>query len=287
MKKQALLYVNLAVVLFGLAGLFAKWIGLPALYITFGRVFFSSLTLGIWLLVKKQSIRTKNGRDRALLILSGAVLALHWWSFLYSIQLSTVAVGTITFASFPMFVILLEAVIRRKRPSAWEISAAVLILAGVLITVPEFSFENSLVPGILTGMVSSAAYAVLTLMNRHFSDKYSASVIAFYEQASAAVLLVPFLFSGPVISGFSGKDAALTVLLGVFMTAAAHTLFINGLKGVSAGLAGIISSLESVYAILFALIFLKEVPSLREAAGAVIILGTVILVQIIRDRKES
>ena len=45
MNKRSLIYLNIAVLLFGLAGLFAKWIDLPSLGITFGRVFFSSLSL--------------------------------------------------------------------------------------------------------------------------------------------------------------------------------------------------------------------------------------------------
>ncbi len=55
MKKQAFLCVNLAVLLFGLAGLFAKWIQLPAICITFGRVFFSSISLGIFMRIRRQS----------------------------------------------------------------------------------------------------------------------------------------------------------------------------------------------------------------------------------------
>ena len=57
MNKRSLIYLNIAVLLFGLAGLFAKWIDLPSLGITFGRVFFSSLSLGIFMLVTRQSFR--------------------------------------------------------------------------------------------------------------------------------------------------------------------------------------------------------------------------------------
>lgn len=46
MKGRALIQVNLAVFLFGTAGLFAKWLDLPAIAITLGRVVFSSLVLG-------------------------------------------------------------------------------------------------------------------------------------------------------------------------------------------------------------------------------------------------
>ena len=48
MRRQGLFTVNIAVLLFGLAGLFAKWIHLPAIGITFGRVLFSSMALGVF-----------------------------------------------------------------------------------------------------------------------------------------------------------------------------------------------------------------------------------------------
>ena len=62
--------------LFGLAGLFAKWIHLPAIGITFGRVLFSSLALGIYLLAGKQSFRLASRRDLLFLLCAGAVLAI-------------------------------------------------------------------------------------------------------------------------------------------------------------------------------------------------------------------
>ena len=101
MKKRAILSVNTAVLLFGLVGLFAKWNNLPAICITFGRVFFSSIALGLYLLIRRQSIRVA-GKDAVLLLFAGVILAFHWWAFLGSIQLSTVAVGTLTFSAFPL-----------------------------------------------------------------------------------------------------------------------------------------------------------------------------------------
>ena len=71
MNKRSLIYLNIAVLLFGLAGLFAKWIDLPSLGITFGRVFFSSLSLGIFMLVTRQSFRIETKRDVKLFICSG------------------------------------------------------------------------------------------------------------------------------------------------------------------------------------------------------------------------
>ena len=277
MKKRAIVPVNIAVLLFGMAGLFAKWIGLPALLITFGRVFFSSVTLGLFMLARRQSFRVGK-REAALLVFAGAVLALHWWSFLESIQLSTVAVGTITFSAFPLFVTLIEPLILRRRPEKRNIAAAVMILIGVLITIPEFSFGNRMFLGIAVGLGSALCYAVLTLVNRQMSGAVGSTVTAFYEQATAAVVLLPFAVSMRVRP--SVTDLALLVFLGVVTTALAHTLFITGLRSMPAQTAGLFSSLETVYSIVFAWLLLGEIPTIREVIGAVIIVGTVVVSQL-------
>ncbi|MBQ6508580.1 MAG: DMT family transporter [Flexilinea sp.] len=284
MKKRAFISVNFAVLLFGLAGLFAKWIRLPALTITFGRVLFSSLALGLFMLFRKQSFRISNRKDLLLLAGAGVILAIHWWSFLAAIQLSTVAIGTITFSAFPLFVTFLEPLVFRQKLKPRNVILAVVILIGVFITIPEFSFENKTFTGILVGLVSALTYAVLTLLNKIFAGKYSSTLTAFYEQVTAAIVLFPLVMRA---GGFhpAGTDLALLLFLGIVTTALAHTLFISGLKELPAQLAGICSSMETVYGILFALLFLGEVPSLREVIGAVIIIGAVIAAQLGQERE--
>ena len=277
-KKRALAAVNIAVLLFGLAGLFAKWIALNALAIAFGRVLFSSLALGIFRLAGRRSFRV-SGRELGRLIAAGAVLALHWWAFLTSVQLSTVAVGTLTFAAFPLFVTLLEPLVFRQKPSKRSILAALVILLGVIVTVPAFSFEDRMFRGILIGLLSALAYAVLTVMNKGFASRLDGALTAFYEQASAALLLLPPVLATGCFRP-SLPDLGLLLLLGVVTTALAHTLFISILKALPARTAGLCSALETVYGVLFALLLLGEVPSLREALGCVIILGAVLASQL-------
>ena len=278
MKKRAFFSVNIAVLLFGLAGLFAKWIHLPAIGITFGRVLFSSMALGVFNLVRKQSFRIADRKDLLFLLCAGAVLALHWWSFLESIQLSTVAIGTITFSSFPLFVTFLEPLVYHQKLERRNVIIALVILAGVLITIPEFSFENRVFLGILTGMISALAYSVLTIMNKGFAKKYSSTVTAFYEQTTAAVVLLPFVINAKIQPSL--HDFALLLFLGVVTTALAHTLFISSLKAIPAQLAGVCSSMETVYGILFAFLLLGEIPTIREIMGAIVIVGAVVIAQI-------
>ena len=281
MRRRAVFSVNTAVLLFGLAGLFAKWIHLPAIGITFGRVLFSSVALGVFILIRKQSFQIASKRDLLFLLSAGAILAFHWWSFLRSIQLSSVAIGTIIFSSFPLFVTFLEPLLFRRKLKMRNIIIAVIVLIGVLITIPEFSLENRMFIGILIGMASAFAYAILTIINKRMAEKYGGTLTAFYEQATAAVVLLPFILGAKIRPSI--PDIALLLFLGVITTALAHTLFISSLKALPAQLAGICSSMETVYGILFAMILLGEIPAIREIIGAVVIVAAVIFAQMRAD----
>jgi drug/metabolite transporter (DMT)-like permease len=85
----------------------------------------------------------------------------------------------------------------------------------------------------------------------------------------------------------SGRTLGLLAALGVFCTAAAHSLFIDGLKRVTARTASIISSLEPVYGILLAFAFLNEVPSGRTVSGGAVILAATLVVTARAGRRPA
>ncbi|MGN0405502.1 MAG: DMT family transporter [Bariatricus sp.] len=271
--NKGLLSVHLAVLLFGVVGIFAKLVDLPAVIIVLGRVFFSALFLCGFLLVRRQRIRLEKREDYLWMIAAGVILAIHWSSFMQAIQSSTVAVGTLTFSTFPLFVTFMEPYVFHEKLKVSDVVCAVVMLAGVFLIVPEFTLQNTMTRGVLWGLLSAVTYAVLSLMNRRFSGSYQAAVVSFYEQATAAVVLFPtLLILKPQITM---KDVGVLMILGVVFTAVAHSLFINGLRTVRVQTAGIISGLESVYGIASAFLFLGEIPGFREIAGGVLILAVV------------
>lgn len=282
--QKSLFSVHIAVMLFGLSGLFAKMVDLPSIIITFGRVFFSSLFLFLLLKIKRENIRLKCGKDYAALFVSGIILAVHWSTFLLSIQLSTVAVGTLTFSTFPLFVTFLEPYLFHEKLKLSNVASALVMLFGVICIVPEFKFGNEMTQGILWGMVCSFSYALLSLWNRRFAGDYPGSVISLYEQGAAAIVLLPALFI--IKPQVKPLDIGGLVLYGVVCTAIAHSMFIEGLKHIKVQTAGIISSLESVYGIMAATIFLHEFPSAREIIGGGIILGVVFYTTFVSVKKE-
>ena len=269
--NKNILYLHIAVMLFGLAGVVAQFVEVSAVMVALGRVVCSSALLLVIALVKKDRLRLDSKKDVFLIILTGAVMAAHWTTFFQSIQVSTVAIGTITFSTFPLFLTFLEPVVFHEKIRRQSMISAVILFIGVLITIPEFSMANHTTIGIIWGMICSLTYAVLTLANRYFSARYAARTICLYEQGSAAIVLLPALFL--VDTTWRAQDFAGVAFVGFVCTAFAHSLYVTAQKSVKAQTAGIVSGMETVFGIVYALLFLGEIPSVRELVGGAVILS--------------
>jgi len=275
---RALLQIHIAVVFFGIAGLFGKLLAVPAMIIVLGRAFFASIAIGVGLLLFGQSFKLGSNRDYAALLGLGAILALHWWSFFYAIQVSTVAVGLVTFSTFPVFTALLEPLFFKEQFTVRSLVFAALTFLGVVLVVPEYRWENQIFQGAVWGVVSGFTFSVLSILNRYYVRRFSSFVIAFYQDLGASLVLFPLLLLGSY--SISTADWWLLIVLGVVFTALSHGLFINGLRSVNAASASIIGSLEPVYGIIGALLLLGEVPSLRTMIGGLIIVGVSVVVSL-------
>lgn len=269
--RKSLASLHLAVMLFGMAGVLGQFVTVPAVLVAGGRVVCSVVLLGVLSAVSKRSIRLTTRKDYGIAIFAGIVLAVHWTTFFQSIQSSSVAIGTITFSTFPLFLTFIEPVIFREKIRIWSILGAAVLMIGVFITIPEFSMENQTTVGIFWGMVSSLSYAVLTLANRYLSGRYAARTICLYEQGTAAIVLLPAFFF--VKTSWTVPDIAGIAAIGFICTAFAHSLYVAAQRKVKAQTAGLISGMETVYGIVYALLLLGEVPSVRELVGGIVILG--------------
>lgn len=285
--KKSLFEIHTAVLLFGLAGLFAKWIVLSPFIIVLGRVFFASITLVLIMGLSRQSLKIPPGKSAAYLLFLGFILSIHWAAFFHSIQVSTVAVGLLSFSSYPVFTTFLEPLFFRERIIRINILFSLFCLMGVFLIIPRFDLTNSTFVGVLWGLLAGLTFAVLTILNRKLTLQHPSMLIAFYQDFFATLFLLPFLFV--VHPSLDANNVLLLAILGVLCTAGSHTLFIKGMKRIKAQTASLIHFLEPVYGIIFAYLFLQEVPSLRTVLGGVIILtGQIfIILRILSIRRHN
>jgi len=283
--KRSLVEIHVAVLLFGLAGLFAKLIPLPALEITFWRVLFATIALVAMILILKQSLALQSKIHYFYLVLLGALLAVHWAAFFQSIQVSSVAIGLLSYSTFPIFTTFLEPFVFKEKLRKIDVATAIVVLLGVALMIPSLELGNNVTQGVLWGVLSGAAFAVLSVVNKKYVSQYSSIVITFYQVAVATLLLLPLFLLQVQLQPwqFEARNIFLLAVLGVIFTAFSHMLFIKGMQRVKAQLASLIATLEPVYGIIFAALLLGEIPSIRTIGGAVLILGAIAYSMMKRD----
>ncbi len=278
---SSLFQLHFAVLLFGLAGLFGKWIDLPPAMITWGRCIFAFAVLSLLILLSKERFALKEKKHYFVFVCMGLILALHWWSFFYSIQISTVAIGLLTFSTFPVFAVFFEPVFFKEKIRLVDIAVAFITFAGIALVVPGFNINDPVTQGVLLGILSGLSFAILQIMNRKYVIHYPGKLIAFYQTGIASIVLLSMVSFGQG-GEFSMQNILLLIILGVLCTALAHSFFIEGLKHVTVQTASIIASLEPVYGIIAAALLLHEIPSLKIIIGGIIILSMAVLVSLRR-----
>lgn len=272
-KTNGLLCLHSAILLFAIAGLFGKWLAIPAFVIVIGRAGFAALSLTALLLLKNGNFLARYSLHKlSALLASGVLLAIHWTTFFYSIQISSVAIGLITFATFPLFVSALEPFLFKERFRIQTLLQACLIIFGVSLVVPITNIDEKTLSGVIWGVVSAFTFALLTLYNRKVVSNDSAAQLACLQNGFAALCLLPFLWL--VEFQMTQSDWFLLILLGIVFTALSHTLYNYSLKTVTGQVASIAVSLEPVYGIVAAYLLLGEPLTISIVCGCAIVIGT-------------
>ena len=270
-SREGLLAVHAAVLIFGFTALFSRLITLPALEITFYRSIIAFLVIAIYLVYKKQSFLLDKTQDYLMAGLLGTLLAIHWVSYFYAMQVSSVAIGVIALYTFPVITVFLEPLFHGEKPHSADIISSIVVLFGIYLIVPDFSLDNSTALGVVAGVFSAFMLALRNIMQRRFFSAYSAGQALFYQVLVVAVVLC--CFTDTAVLDIENKQWWLLILLGVVFTALPHTLFAHGLLNLKAKTASLIACVQVVYAAVFAAVFLGEWLTLNVVFGGLVVVS--------------
>ncbi|ACN16612.1 RhaT [Desulforapulum autotrophicum HRM2] len=276
--------IHLAVVLFGFAGLFGKFLTCTPLVIVFGRTAFAALALLPLVLASKANPLGEKTPRLKVYILQGVLLAVHWCTFFLSIQISTVALGLLTFSTFPLFTTLLEPFFFKQQIKQKDLVMALIVFAGLILVLPSFDFSQKPAQGAVWGTVSGFTFALLAIFNKKNLTFEPPVRLAFFQNLFAAATILPIFIFVPQTVPAPG-EIILIATLGIVFTALAHTLFISSLEGLRATTVSIITCLEPLYGIILAALLLHEIPGLRMVAGGTIIVLSTLFASL--NRKHS
>ena len=280
--RKGIISILVALPFVSLTGLFGKFLSHSPVLIVQGRTIFAFGALLIALLILRKKIIFSNYQEWLRLFLCGVVLSVHWIAFFKSIQVSTVAIGLLTFASYPLFTTFLEPVFFKEKLSQKNVLAVIIVICGLALMATSPSDDSdsiisgSVILGVVWGLGGGLGFAVLTLLNRGHVRKHSPLLLTCWQNGFAAMVLLPWSLTESW--NLTTSDWSLLIVLGVVCTVGGHSLLINGLRNVRAQIASmLIAGLEPICAIVFAFFLLQEVPSIQTLIGGTLIICTTLL----------
>lgn len=252
----------------------------PALAVGFWRNALAALVLAPFAFAHHRGeLRALSGRHRGLIVLSGAMLALHFALWIPSLSLTSVAASTVLVTTTPIWVAMLGAVLLSERVGRRGIAGIALAFTGALvISGGDLGDGSEAIVGdllALGGALAAAAYVLLgrTLRPRVSLSTYAAAVYA----VAAAILGLAMLAVGTPFGGYGIEVWTLFGAMAVGPQLLGHTVFNYLLAEVEAWVVALAVTAEPVGATLLGMVVLHEVPSRVTVAGAAVTLGGIAL----------
>jgi|LSQX01.1.fsa_nt_gb drug/metabolite transporter (DMT)-like permease len=234
--------------------------------------------------------------------LSGVFLALHFATWINSLELTSVASSVVLVTTTPLWVALLSPFIL-KEPIRRSVLIGLLvsITGGVIVGIGhtcqlvqgEFVCQALIVNKramwgnflALFGAWMAAGYMIIgrQLRKKLNTIAYTALV---YGVAALLLVIVTIIRAEPIHS-YAPKTYVWLLALGLFPQLLGHSLLNWALKHISAAYVALTLLGEPIGTIILALIFLKESPTLLEGAGAMLIMIGIVIGSIGRAKRVN
>lgn len=269
------------------SGALGRFISLPPPVTIWYRALFALFIIGAFCWYRGYNFRFDPRSKGLALFISGCFMAGHWVTYFYALQWANVAIAMLTLFTYPILTTLLEPLFFKSPLEKRHLGLGAIILVGIFLLAPDFNYDNSHFKGLLMGLLSAFFYAIRNLILKKEVNHFNGSVLMFYQMLVLILVLLPvhFIFSTTWIEVIPFSPYIL--FLSLITTAVGHTLFLNSFKHFSISTASIMSSMQPIFGILIAILFLAEYPDLKSIIGGLLILSTVILESLFFAGKKS
>jgi drug/metabolite transporter (DMT)-like permease len=273
-------YIGVAVAVFSVsfASIFIRWSDAPPVVIAAYRMLFAALMLLPFAYYhRERDFRGLDKRTTGILLVIGLVLAIHFATWITSLQMTSVASSTILVTSHPLLVGLVSILIF-KESGKWTALGVLIGFSGVLFISFESLGDGSW-NGDLLALVGGVFAGIYIMGGRVMRRKVNLIAYAFIIYLSASV----FLFATAIILDqpiwpYPLQEFILFLLLAGVSTILGHTVYNWSLKYVTAPFVSASLLGEPIMASVLAAILLAELPSPYIYLGGALILAGVLCV---------
>jgi len=260
--------------------IFVRLAAAPAFVIAAYRVGLASLILApfAWWRVRRELFRL-TAKDYGLAALAGFCLALHFGTWISSLQYTSVANSVMLVNTNPLWVGLLTPVISKDRVSRLtKIGIGLSVIGGMVIGAGDFATGPGALLGDALALAGSLCAACYLLLGRTLRRKLSLLAYVMICYGSAAVILWATVLALRLpAAGFSGRTYAAFAGMALISQIIGHSSYNWALRWFSTGLIAVSLLGEPIGATILAYLLFDEGLTWAKALGGLLILSAIYL----------
>lgn len=271
---SARLALTIAVICASSGAIFARLADSPALATAAWRMTFATAIVSLALVRWWPELRGLKRRDFALGGAAGLCLAVHFATWISSLDHTTVASSTVLVNTAPLWVALFSPFITGERTTRRAWSGIALSFAGAaVIAGSDFRIGGAALLGDGLALAGGLAAAIYLLLGRQLRAHLSLpSYCVLTYGAATVVLWLIVAVAGTQASGFSGQTWGAIAAMAVVAQIGGHTLYNWSLKHLRTSAVAVALLGEPIGSSLLAWRLFGEVPPPASLGGAVLVL---------------
>lgn len=266
----------IAVTAVSFSAILVRFSAAPPLVIAAYRLLFTAVILAPpAFYYHRDEIKSLRHTDVFLCILSGLCLAVHFFSWIASLQYTTVAASVLLVSIHPIIVAAVSQYVLGEKISGSFLPGLIMTMLGMIVMgAGDLVSGTGSWPGNLLALLGAVTMAFYLLIGRNLRRRLATLTYALWVYGSAAgfLLLAAYLTSTPLYP-YPGREYVLFVGMALIPTIMGHTVFNWALGKVPAYYVSLAVLGEPVGAGILAFFILKEIPSSSQLLGGLLILA--------------
>jgi drug/metabolite transporter (DMT)-like permease len=272
-----LLALLVAVVAVSWSGPLVRFTDAPALAVAAWRLTLSALFIGAVLLLRRQPPPRLAGREWGLALVAGVFLAAHFWSWIASLDYTTVSSSVVLVSTQPVFVAVLSGAFLGEAASRRQWAGILIAVAGAaVIAWGDFALGGGALFGDALALAGALFVSVYYVIGRRLRAQLELwwYIGIIYGIAAVVLLLAALAMPGVRLTGYGSTDWLVFLALAAGPMMLGHTGVNYALRYLRAYVANLALLGEPVGATLIAWLLpaIAEVPGPQTLAGGVLIL---------------
>ena len=283
------LLLHFIVFIWGFSPVLGRFITADTWQLVWFRICVTVLAMALYLKISKLPFRVS---PKHLLQLCGIglIIMVHWLCFYGAIKVSNISVTMVAFSTGTLFSSVIEPLFFKRSIRPYEVIIGLIIMGAIALI---FSIETQFWLGIVLGIAAAFTSSLFGVFNGMMARQLRSGIISFYELSAALLGLTLFiLFSGGFNQHFFTLDR--DSVIGLLLLSLVCTVFpfissVNLSKHISPYTIVLTVNLETVYGIIWAILFYKENKEVKPTfyLGVLIILLAIFLNSYLKKRSEK